>query len=302
MSSKWTAEDIPDLTDKVAIVTGANSGIGFKAARALDRKGAMVILACRNEKKGKEAVERIQADVATSNAELMLLDLSNLVSINEFADEFKARFSRLDILINNAGIMMTSFGKSADGFELQFGTNHLGPFALTGLMLDRIIQTSGARVVAVSSIGHHMGRIDFEDLNAERSYNRTRAYTQSKLANLLFTYELQRRLETAEIDAIATVAHPGWTATNLQAHTWYFRVLNPVVAQSSEMGALPMLYAATAPDVKGGDYYGPGGWREWRGYPKKVVSSKRSYDVDVAARLWEVSERLTGVQYKWPTN
>ncbi len=302
MSSKWTAEDIPDLTEKVAIVTGANSGIGFKAARALDRKGAMVILACRNEKKGKEAVERIRADVATSNAELMLLDLSDLVSIREFADEFKARFNRLDILINNAGIMMTPFGKSADGFELQFGTNHLGPFALTGLMLDRILQTPGARVVAVSSNGHHMGRIDFENLNAERGYNRIAAYTQSKLANLLFTYELQRCFTTNGVDAIAVAAHPGWTATNLQAHTWYFRVLNPLVAQKPAMGALPILYAATAPDVKGGKYYGPGGWREWRGYPKEVKSSERSYAADVAAELWEVSERLTGVRYRWPTN
>ncbi len=302
MSSRWTAAHIPDLTDRVAIVTGANSGIGFEGARALVRKGAHVILACRNEQKGKEAVERIQSDVPLSNAELMPLDLSDLASIREFADEFKTRINRLDILINNAGIMMTPFGRTVDGFELQFCTNHLGPFALTGLLLDRIVQTPGARMVAISSNGHHMGRIDFENLNAERSYNRAWAYTQSKLANLLFTYELQRRLETAGIDAMAAASHPGWTATNLQAHTWYFRILNPVVAQSPDTGALPMLYAATAPEVKGGDYYGPGGWREWRGYPKKVASSKRSYDVDAAARLWEVSEQLTGVRYAWLTS
>ena len=300
MSPKWTVEDIPDLSGQVAIVTGANSGIGFEAAKALDQKGATVILACRNEQKGKEAIVRIQSDVPKSNAELMLLDVAELASIRRFADKFRSRFDRLDVLVNNAGIMMNPFGRTVDGFELQFGTNHLGPFALTGILLDRIIMTSGARVVAISSNGHHMGRIDFENLNAERNYNRAGAYTQSKLANLLFTYELQRRFDDAGVDAIAAAAHPGWTATNLQAHTWYFRMMNPLVAQGPEMGALPMLFAATAPDVKGGDYYGPGGWREWRGYPKRVKSSKRSYDKDVAARLWDTSEKLTGVRYGWP--
>ena len=302
MSSKWRSVDIPDLPGMAAIVTGANSGIGFEVAKSLASKEANVILACRNGEKGQRAVDEIRGANPSAKVKLMLLDLSDLASIRDFAGEYRARCDRLDILINNAGIMMTPFGRTTDGFELQFGTNHLGPFALTGRLLDRILQTPGARVVAVSSNGHHVGRIDFDNLNAERDYNRIAAYTQSKLANLLFIYELQRRFTTNGVDALAVAAHPGWTATNLQAHTWYFRVLNPLLGQKPAMGALPILYAATAPDVKGGGYYGPGGWREWRGYPKEVKSSERSHAADVAAELWEMSERLTGVEYRWQAN
>jgi NAD(P)-dependent dehydrogenase (short-subunit alcohol dehydrogenase family) len=297
MTSNWTAENMPDLTGKIAIVTGANSGIGYEMARALARKEATVILACRNKDKGEAAVRQIAQEHPEAKAELMQLDLSDLASVHRFADEYTSHYDRLDILINNAGIMATPFGKTADGFELQFGTNHLGHFTLTGLLLDPIIHTPRARVITVSSGGHRFVEIDFDNLNGEKGYDRQRAYAQSKLANLLFTYELQRRFEGAGVDTIAVAAHPGWTVTNLQAHWRMLRVLNPFIGQKPTMGALPTLYAATAPDVQGGDYYGPGGWQGLRGYPTKVQSSDSSYDTAVAAKLWTVSEELTGVRY-----
>jgi NAD(P)-dependent dehydrogenase (short-subunit alcohol dehydrogenase family) len=238
MTSNWTAENIPDLTGKVAIVTGANSGIGCEMARALARKAATVILACRSQEKGVAAVEQIGREYPAAKAELMQLDLSDLASVRRFAGDFTGRYDRLDILINNAGIMMTPFGHTADGFELQFGTNHLGHFALTGLLLDLILHTHRARVVTVSSSGHRFGKIDFDNLNAEQVYSRTAAYGQSKLANLLFTYELQKRFKVAGVDSIAAAAHPGWTATNLQAHTWFFRLLNPFVGDGRAAGAV----------------------------------------------------------------
>jgi NAD(P)-dependent dehydrogenase (short-subunit alcohol dehydrogenase family) len=297
MPTNWTAENIPDLTGKVAIVTGANSGIGFEMAQALARKQAGVILACRNKDKGEAAVRQIRQEHSSSQTELMLLDLSDLAAVRRFAAEFSQHYQRLDLLINNAGIMATPFGKTADGFELQFGTNHLGHFALTGLLLNLILHTPQARIVTVSSGGHRFGQIGFANLNAEKGYNRQRAYAQSKLANLLFNYELHRRLERNGVDTLAVAAHPGWTATNLQVHWRLVRILNPVLSQTPQMGALPALYAATAPDVRGGEYYGPRGWLELRGYPAKVKSSNRSHDVAVAARLWAVSEELTGVRY-----
>ena len=298
MTSNWTAENIPDLTGKVAIITGANSGIGYEMARALARKEAKVILACRNKDKGETAVRQIAQEYPAAEAELMQLDLSNLASVRRFADEFTSHhYDRLNILINNAGIMAVPFGKTVDGFELQFGTNHLGHFALTGLLLDFIIRTPQARVITVSSWGHRLGKIDFDHLQGEKDYDRQEAYAQSKLANLLFAYELQRHFEHAGVDAIAAAAHPGWTATNLQAHWRTLRMLNPLIGQKPEMGALPTLYAATAPDVRGGDYYGPHGWLGIRGYPTKMQSSDSSYDQAVAARLWTVSEELTGVRY-----
>ncbi len=298
MTTKWIAENMPDQKGKVAIVTGANSGIGYEMTRELARKGAMVVMACRNQSKGETALVQIRSDNPNAKIELMLLDLGDLVSVRRFADEFNSRFDRLDILINNAGIMMPPFGKTADGFEVQFGINHLGHFALTGLLLDLITHTPKSRVVSVSSMGHRMGKIDFDNLNAEQSFSKSGAYGLSKLANLLFIYELQRRLEAAGIDAIAAAAHPGWTATNLQAHTWYFRLLNPLLAQKPPMGALPTLYAATASDVQGGDYYGPDGWQENKGHPTKVQSNGRSHDTAVAAKLWTVSEKLTNVRYQ----
>jgi NAD(P)-dependent dehydrogenase (short-subunit alcohol dehydrogenase family) len=299
MTTNWTAENIPGLSDKIAIVTGANSGIGYEMARALAGKEATVVLACRNKDKGEAAIRQIAQEYPEAKAKLLQLDLSDLASVRYFTAEFTSRYDRLDILINNAGIMRAPFGKTADGFELQFGTNHLGHFALTGLLLDLIICPPRSRVITISSGGEHFSKIDFDNLNAEKGYDPGGAYGQSKLANLLFTYELQRRFEGAGVEAIATAAHPGWTVTNLQIHWRMLRVLNPFIGQKPEMGALPALYAATASDVQGGDYYGPGGWLELRGYPTKVQSSDRSHDTAVAAKLWAVSEELTDVRYDW---
>lgn len=297
MISHWTAENIPDLTGKISIVTGANSGIGYEMARALARRNATVILACRNKMKGRASVAQIVQDYPGAKVELMQLDLSDLTSVRRFAEQVISHYSRLNILINNAGIMATPFGKTADGFELQFGTNHLGHFALTGLLFRLIACTRMPRVVTLSSGGHRFGAIDFDNLNAEKGYDRGKAYAQSKLANLLFTYELQRRFQEARMNASAVAAHPGWTATNLAVHWRMVRILTPLLGQKPAMGALPALYAATALGVQGGEYYGPGGWQELRGYPARVQSSGRSHDMAVAARLWKVSEELTGVRY-----
>jgi NAD(P)-dependent dehydrogenase (short-subunit alcohol dehydrogenase family) len=296
MNKPWTFQDIPDLTGKTAVVTGANNGIGFDEARALAVHGARVILACRSAERGRDAAARILRDHPQAKAEWMLLDLADLGSIRRFAGDFLKRFERLDILLNNAGIMMVPFGKTADGYERQFGTNHLGHFALTGLLLDGIRRTPRARVVTVSSNAHRRAEIDFGNLNAEKRYSRMGAYGQSKLANLLFTYELQRRFEKARIDAIAVAAHPGFSATHLapwRVARWFI----PLFSQSSAMGALPELYAATAPDVHGGDYYGPGGMNEARGYPIRTRSNAQSYDTEAAARLWKLSEEMTGVRF-----
>jgi NAD(P)-dependent dehydrogenase (short-subunit alcohol dehydrogenase family) len=297
MTQTWTAGNIPDLTGKIVVVTGANSGIGYEEARALAGKKATVILACRNEEKGRAAAARIVAEHPQAWVELMRVNLSDLASVRRFAGEFAARFERLDILINNAGIMAVPPGKTADGFELQFGTNHLGHFALTGLLIGRILHTPRARIVTVSSGGHRFAAMDFGNLNAEKGYDPQRAYAQSKLANLLFTYELQRRLESAGADAISTAAHPGWTATNLGPDWRMVRLISKLIAQEAAMGALPELYAATAPEVHGGDYYGPGGFQEIRGYPVKVQSSNKSADRDAAFKLWKASEEMTGVRF-----
>jgi NAD(P)-dependent dehydrogenase (short-subunit alcohol dehydrogenase family) len=297
MTSKWTSDNIPDQTGRIAIVTGANSGIGYEMARALAHKNAAVILACRNPDKGEAAEQQINREYPQAQAQYIHLDLANLASVRCFSDDFTHRHDRLDILINNAGIMRTPFGKTADGFELQFGTNHLGHYALTGRLLEMITRTPNARVVTVSSGGERFSQIDLDNLNAEKGYDPGYAYGQSKLANLLFTYELQRRFEGAGVNAIAAAAHPGWTVTNLQVYWPMLRILNPFIGQKPEMGALPTLYAATASDVQGGDYFGPGGWLELRGYPARVRSSDRSHDKAAAARLWTISQELTKVMY-----
>jgi len=297
MRKKWTTDNIPDQTGRIAIVTGANSGIGYETALALAQKDATVVMACRNLAKANPAAEQIRATNPSGTVEVMQLDLGDLESVKAFAAAFQEKYDRLDLLINNAGIMMPPYGKTTQGFETQFGVNHLGHFALTGLLLNLLLQTPQSRVVTVSSMSHRFGRIDFDDLNWEKGYNPNAAYGQSKLANLLFTYELQRKLTATGQDTIATAAHPGWTGTNLQRHAAWLNFLNRFVAQAPPMGALPTLMAATEPGVNGGEYFGPGGFMEMRGYPQRVKSNDRSYDEDVAAKLWGVSEELTGVRY-----
>jgi NAD(P)-dependent dehydrogenase (short-subunit alcohol dehydrogenase family) len=298
-NDQWTANDIPDQSGRVVIVTGANSGIGYETARALAQKGATVIMACRSIDKANEAVTLCRAEEPQGGVEVMQLDLGDLDSVQGFAEGFKDQYDRLDLLINNAGIMQPPFGLTEQKFETQFGVNHLGHFALTGLLLDVVMRTPGSRIVTVSSTMHKYGKIDFDNLNAESGYSATSAYGQSKLANLLFTYELQRKLEDAGSDTIATAAHPGWTETNLQRHSGGVRFLNRFLAQTPEMGALPTLRAATDPDARGGSYYGPSNRFESAGYPKQVKSNARSHDSDVAQRLWTVSEEMTGVRYSF---
>ena len=295
-NNHWTAKDIPDLSGKVTIITGANSGIGYDTARELAKKNATVIMACRNTEKGEAAAHSIVNEYPQAMVIVKQLDLSDLASVNSFAQEFHSEYDRLDMLINNAGVMAIPYEKTADGFERQFGTNHLGHFALTGLLLDLLLSTENSRVVTVSSTGHRTGRINFEDLNSEESYSKWGAYGQSKLANLLFAYELQRSLAAVGSTTISAAAHPGYTATNLQSGT-FFKFLNPVFGQEQEMGALPTLYAATSPHVNGGDYIGPDGFMEQRGYPKKVRSNGSSHDEATARKLWQVSEKMTGVNF-----
>jgi NAD(P)-dependent dehydrogenase (short-subunit alcohol dehydrogenase family) len=297
MAVHWTAENIPDLSGKTAIVTGANSGIGFEAADALAAKSAAVVLACRNKERGAAAFERILRRHPAAKAEVIRLDLEKLSSVRGFAREFADRFDRLDILINNAGIMAVPRGRTADGFERQFGVNHLGHFALTGLLIDRILQAPGARVVTVSSASHPFTGIDFGNLNGEKSYGRWRAYVQSKLANLLFMFELQRRFERAGARALSAAAHPGWTTTRLFVHLPVVGALSGAFAQSPAMGALPILYAAAAPDVRGGDYIGPAGIFHLSGYPVRVSAGAGARDKAAAEKLWQVSESMTGIRY-----
>jgi len=257
-----------------------------------------VIIAVRNMKKGDAAAKKIRDGYKDAKVKVMELDLARLESVRHFADGFMNAYSRLDLLINNAGVMVPPYSKTADGFELQFGTNHLGHFTLTGLLIDLIMKTPGSRVVNVSSNTHKLGKLDFNDLNWEtRKYKKWKAYGDSKISNLYFTYQLQRRLEETGADVTAAAAHPGWTATELQRHDSLSSGLNRFFAQGIEMGALPMLYAAVGPDVNGGDYFGPSGFMEMKGYPKKTESNGLSKDKQIAERLWDVSEKLTGVRF-----
>ena len=297
---KWDSTDMPDQKDLVAIVTGASSGIGFETAKVLAVKNATVIIAVRNVQKGTAAAEKIKGDYPNADVKVMELDLANLESVLRFAEGFNKSYSRLDLLINNAGVMMPPYSKTTDGFELQFGTNHLGHFALTGLLIDLIKDTPGSRIVNVSSSAHHYGELDFDDLNWEnRPYKKMKTYGDSKIANIYFTYELQRRLDVNGSKTLVTAAHPGWTATELQRHVGLLSFLNNFFSQDITMGALPTLYAAVAEDVQGGDYYGPSGWKEMRGYPKKVQSNELSHDKKIAQKLWEVSEDLTGITFPY---
>ena len=298
--AKWTTSDIPDQTGRTAVVTGANTGLGFHTAAALAAHGAHVVLAVRNLDKGKDALQKITADSPGATVTLQELDLASLNSVRAAADELRSKHDAIDLLINNAGVY-TPKSITTDGFELHFGTNHLGHFALTGLLLDRLLPAPGSRVVTVSSVAHRVGAaIHFDDLQWERSYSRAGAYGQSKLANLLFTYELQRRL-VPRGTTIAAAAHPGGSDTELMRNMPApLRVATAAVAplfQGADMGALPTLRAATDPGVLGGQCFGPDGLGGLRGYPKVVASSDQSHDAILQRRLWGVSEELTGVVY-----
>ncbi|MEP6895426.1 MAG: oxidoreductase [Chloroflexota bacterium] len=307
MAKRWKQIDIPDQNGKVVMVTGGNSGIGYEAGLALAGKNAQVILAVRDMDKGEEAARVIRKRYPQAQVTVMELDLADLKSVRTFAQNFLAQYKKLDILINNAGVMAIPKRKTADGFDMQFGTNHLGHFALTGLLLPMLKATSNARVVTVSSFVHTSGDIRFDDLQWEQRYDRWGVYAQSKLANLLFAYELQRRFAISGINAISVGCHPGYTATNLQfagpqmdgsiLGAWMMKVGNILFAQGQAMGALPTLYAAAAADVNGCDYIGPTSLGGTRGYPAKVKSNNKSYDEALAKRLWKVSEELTGVVY-----
>ncbi len=304
----WTADDMPDLSGKTIVVTGGNSGIGYEAALEFARKRAEVILACRDLGKARTSAAQISASSPGARVGVMELDLANLASVRGFSDAFHLEHPALHVLCNNAGVMAIPYRQTVDGFEMQFGTNHLGHFALTGLLLDRLLATEGARVVNVSSGAHRMGKIRFDDLQWHNGYRKWMAYGQSKLANLLFTFELQRRADAAGAKLLSVACHPGYAATNLQAAgprmqgssmmESLFSAANSVFAQSAAMGALPTEYAAVSPNVHGGDYIGPDGLGEMWGHPVVVGCSAAARDTAAAARLWEASERLTGVQYK----
>ncbi len=302
---KWSQADVGDQSGRVAVVTGANTGIGYHTAAVLARCGAHVVLAVRDLEKGNIALARIVAADPQADVTLQKLDLSSLDSVRAAAGALRSAYPRIDLLINNAGVMMTPKQLTADGFEMQFGTNHLGHFALTGLLLEHLLDVRDSRVVTVSSNGHRLrSAIHFDDLQWERSYDRIGAYSQAKLANLLFTYELQRRLATQHKNTIAVAAHPGSSHNELTRNLpTIFKpavaVLGPLMFQGAAMGALPTLRAATDPDVQGGQYYGPDGLGEQRGHPKLVASSAQSHDEELARRLWTVSEELTGVTYRF---
>ncbi len=294
---RWTTTDIEDQTGRVAIVTGANSGIGFEAAKALALKGATVVVASRSKPRGDQAVASILEAAPNAAVELKLLDLANLGSVRDFVAAFVDRFDRLDLLLNNAGVMMPRRREeTADGFELQFGTNHLGHFALTVQLLELLVATGGSRVVNVSSSAQNLGKLDLDDLQwKERSFNRMASYGASKIANMLFTLELQRRLEDAGMSTIAAACHPGWTSTNLQKTSPLMRWLNPLFGMKPWQGALPTLYAAVSPDIVGGGYYGPDGLGNTRGYPVPNEPAAASTAAAAATRLWELSEQLVGL-------
>jgi NAD(P)-dependent dehydrogenase (short-subunit alcohol dehydrogenase family) len=304
----WTEADIPDLSGRTALVTGANTGLGLQTSRVLAARGAHVILACRNLDKAGHAAGQIAAATPEASTSVVRLDLTSQARVRSAAEEIRTRFPRVDLVINNAGVMDIPYQRTGDGFELTLATNHLGPFALTGLLLDRL--AAGARIVTVSSVAHLTGVIDFDDLQSERHYDREKAYAQSKLANLLFTYELDRRLRAAGNGVIALACHPGVVYTDLfvtRSRPEQFllspsmRIINFWAVQNARMGALPTLRAATDPSARGGEYFGPRRYglrrRFYTGYPALVDSSARSRDEADQARLWQVSEQLTGVSY-----
>ena len=304
MAGKWTASDIPDQTGRLAVVTGANSGLGKSIARELGRAGATVVIAVRNTDKGEQAAADIRREVASAELSVQRLDLADLASVRSFAQAFD--HDRLDVLVNNAGIMAPPRRLTADGFESQIGTNHLGHFALTGLLLPTLLAAPAPRVVTMSSEAHWIGKIRFDDLQFEHGYNNWRAYGQSKLANLMFCFELARRAAEADTALRSVAAHPGYAATNLQfagpagrLERAVMVVGNKVIAQSADMGALPALYAATVTDLPSGSFVGPDGLLGGRGHPHVVSAAAKAYDAQAWKRLWELSEQLTGVTYEF---
>lgn len=303
---RWTAVDVPSLAGRVAVITGGNAGLGLQTARVLAQCGATVVLACRDDGKAAQAADQIRSAVPGADVRTVHLDLASLGSVRQAADEILADHPRLDLLINNAAVMYVPFQRTEDGFELTFGTNHLGHFALTGLLLRRLLATPGSRVVTVSSLGHRSGTMYFDDLNLTENYRPEQAYWQCKLANLLFSYELQARLAAAGATTSALAAHPGIVLTGLwrTSPRWEraaisprLRLLNFWQAQSPARGALPTLRAATDPAAQGGEYYGPGGFREYTGYPVRVESTAAAREPAAQHRLWDISEQLTGVRY-----
>ncbi|MFK7774247.1 MAG: oxidoreductase [Saprospiraceae bacterium] len=297
-NSKWNANNIPNQNGKVVIITGATSGLGKEATKVLSGKNATVVMAVRNIEKGKSVAQEISQTFPHAIIDVRKLELHSLKSIQSFAEGVKSSYDRLDILINNAGVMACPFSKTEDGFEIQMGVNHLGHFALTGHLMPLLKKTKAARIVATSSLAHRQGVIDFKDINWEtRTYATAKAYGDSKLANLYFTYELARKLKGDSAAPIVTSAHPGWTSTDLQRHSLLFRVLNPIFSQNVENGVLPTLRAAIDETAQPGDYYGPSGFMEAKGAPILVKSNKMSHHEVNAKRLWDLSEKMTGVQY-----
>jgi NAD(P)-dependent dehydrogenase (short-subunit alcohol dehydrogenase family) len=300
--SEWTAADIPAQEGRTFLITGASAGVGLRAAAVLAARGASVILACRNGDRAAAAAGRIRETTPGASLRVVLLDLSSMASVRRAAEELRHGTGAIDVMVNNAGIMRAPYRRTDDGFELQLATNHLGHFAFTGLMLDLLLAAPGSRVVTVTSPAHRQGHIDFGDLQSERRYRRGAAYAQSKLANALFAYELQRRLTAAGAKTLSVAAHPGGARTELNRDMpWLFRGrswgLARPITHSAEAGALPLLRAALDPGARGGDYYAPGGWLEFTGAPVRRESSRQSRDPELQRRLWEVSARLTGVTY-----
>lgn len=301
----WTADDMPELEGKTVVVTGANSGLGFEASKKFADKKAKVVMACRSIERGKDAKNQIEEEQPEADIEVRKLDLASLESIKDFAEEFKANNETLDILCNNAGIMAIPREETEDGFEKQFGVNHLGHFALTAHLMPVLENAEEARIINQSSGLHENGDINFDDIMHEESYSPQGAYADSKLANVLFTYELDRRLSDTGIKTLA--CHPGYAATNLQSRgpekegstikKYVMKAANKLLAQSAEIGALPMLYAATSPEAESGDYIGPDGFMNMRGLPVEQKSSEKSYDEEKARKLWDISEELTGVEF-----
>lgn len=308
MNNKWSIEQVPSQQGKVAVITGANSGIGYQTALALAKKDAEVILACRNLKKGEEAIANIVNAYPKARIKTMKIDMSSLREVREFADQFQKQYQRLDLLINNAGIMMSPYRVTEDGFENQLATNYIGHFALTGLLLPLLTGTPGSRVVTLSSLSYKWAQIQLDDLraskgyfdnsHARKGYSRRKAYGQSKRACLVFAYELQRRLAAARYSTLSVAAHPGLSKTNLdQYFPALIRPLGNLFLQSAQKGALPVLYAALEKDIQGGEFIGPDGFQEMRGYPTRVDSDKDSKDKKVAQRLWEASQVMTHTYY-----